>query len=1006
MSTENKDKDVVSNELPNIQNEGCLIPEKIDYWFSEADKKKIILEYEKKTYEPQVEGRRFVNLHSHTTYSNAIKLDAYGTLDQVLERTKDIKSEFFAVTDHWIISSFFNLIKMSKKSGITPILWCELYVVDSIELQNQYKSQKKSKSNKWETDDEALQQAVSKDSIQRYHLVAIAENTKWLKNLYKLISYAWTKWFYYRPSVDWKFLEEHKEGLIFSSACEGWYPIAKMRKVAANGGNEADIIKEWERALMFMNEKLSSWKNVNFFSEIIPIWNSRKMPLELYKNLYKASKNVWIPMIATCDSHYPNKEDYVYQDILLAIWDNKKFYDPERRKYPEWQFYNRHFDEMLEDMLKDYWDVIPEQEIRDMLELTYQIALRVKSNKIKMPEAPIVKFPLEEGSDNIYVLFKRLINDWWKWRNMTEQLKKYAKKKAKSQEEYVKYMKEISDEYKERLDKEYDCIMKKWFIDYFLIVKDLIQEARDRGYVVGPWRWSAAGSLICYLLWITEVDPIPYDLFFERFIDFNRWDTLYTIEHPEYTISDFEKEVSEEERNEIQKNNNWYESLYDDIWNDKPQDEKRFSLIIQADLNKLLEEQPELKENKILTQDQIIRESWLITHPINTLSAYAMKLREKIMNNELAPMQDNEKNSWWLYAIWATNQIPTGDFVCKLTDIPDIDIDFQDDKRDDVIFYLRDRYWHDNFAYIATFMEMKGKWTLRDIARIFNIPLTHMETISKLLIQRSWWDSRASFTLMDTLEQFKDIVWHILEEYPEIRYAWKLEWQIRQMWMHASWIIVHNDPLYEYGWVYTRKWKEIICWDKKASESIWLMKMDVLWLQNLNIIKVAIDLIKKRTWTEIIPYKIPMDDPLTYEWFQQVKLFWIFQFDWDSAASIARQLKMKNFKEVYDCTALCLAEWTNITMKTGEEKIENLFSEYKNKKKVENKIISYDFEMENTVENNISEIFDQGEQDIYEIILEDWSSVKATENHKFFTNNWWKKLKDINPEIDILFVKK
>ena len=1271
MSEENSSQII---DIPSVSEIPMQIP---DYSFSE--KEDIILDYPKNEYPDLIDWKKFVNLHSHTTFSNAIKLDAFGTLGQCLERSKDIKCEYFAVTDHWVISSFYNLIKDAKKAGITPILGCELYVVESLELQDKYRAQKKTKSNKWESDDEALQDAVSKDSLQRFHLVALVENTTWLKNLYKIVSHAWTKGFYYRPSVDWKFLNDHKEGLIFSSACEGWYPISKMKKASYEWKTTEEIIKEGEKALSFM-KNIFNHKDDSFFAEIIPIWNSRPQPLLLYKYLYQAAKNLNIPIIWTCDSHYPNKEDSVYQDILLCIWDNKKFYDKDRRKYPKGQFYNRSYGEMFDSMKIDYWDTISDEEISEILNRTYTIAERIKKNKIKLPEAPIVKFPMPKDSPNIYVTFRQLIMEGWTWRNLTKQIKLMAKKESLTQEEYDRNFAEKLQEYKERVEKELDCIMKKGFIDYFLIVRDLIQEARNRDIVVWPWRgcflpenkvllenweekfisdikiwdqvisknlnarkvshlfeyeinekiikliywnyenplsnymtltqdheimvldwdniswkksqdiklwdkllkplskinfnknlnynssysniivgdyyisslnkklpysnslellylitrakdsylsdiefkmlpwkieyteiinwdkfviyltdnneyelnynkegryfskidllnlmkndsdfysakkdflkiitkvfeydfiykekeifenfeiltitkkeeidycWkvydievenensficndvvvhnSAAGSLICYLLWITEVDPIPYDLFFERFIDFNRWDTLYSIEHSDYTISDFEKDIEEEERTKIQKDNNWYESLFDDLWNAKEQDPKRFSLIIKEDLNKLLEKEPDLKENKILSNDQIIRESWLITHPINNLSSYAMKLRDKMIKCELKPMEHNYKNSWWLYAIWATAEKPDWDFVCKLTDIPDIDMDFQDNKRDDLIMYLRDKYWHANFAYIATFMEMKGKGTLRDLARIFNIPLQHIESIAKLLIQRSGWDSRASFTLMDTFDQFKDLIWNIIIEYPEIKYAWKLEWQIRQMGMHASGIIVHNDPLYNYWASYTRKGKEIICWDKKASESLWLMKMDVLWLQNLTIIKAACALIKKRTTTEIVPYDIPLDDPKTYEWFKQVKLFWIFQFDWDSASSIARQLKMRNFKEVYDCTALCLATWTDIRMKNWYKKIDDLYKEYSENKKINEKIYSYDFEKNSCIETEIKEIYDMGEQDVFEIELEDWSKIEATENHKFFTNNGWKKVKDLDLTKDILY---
>ena len=315
-------------------------------------------------------------------------------------------------------------------------------------------------------------------------------------------------------------------------------------------------------------------------------------------------------------------------------------------------------------------------------------------------------------------------------------------------------------EYEERMQYEYDLIVKKNFIDYFLIVADTVMWAKTHDILVGPARGSSAGSLVCYLLRITEVDPIIHGLIFERFIDINR------------------------------------------------------------------------------------------------------------------------------------------------EDLPDIDVDYEDARRPDVKKYLEEKYGKERVGQLITFSTFKGKSIISDFSRIFGIPYGIGTKLKSIIIERSGGDSRASFTLEDTFNQF-DFAKECLQTYPFLKYAKDFEGQIRNYSSHASGIIVSEAPLTDFCAVYQQHGDTVMSMDYDDTNKLGFTKFDILGLNTLTSVSKALKLIKERTDRDIDIYNLPLDDIKVYDGFQDTKkLFGIFQFDGQAVNQVCRQIHPTEFEHLSAINAL------------------------------------------------------------------------------------------------------
>ena len=407
----------------------------------------------------------FVHLHVHYTYSFQ---DGIGLPEQYIKRALELGQPGLGVTDHGNISAHYKWYTQCKKAGIIPILGCEFYIVKN-----------------------------DKDIREREynHITVLVKNNIGYNNLTKLVTKAWYEQFYYKPRITYKDLFENQEGLIVLSGCLS-SPVMQQLKE----GNT----KEAERILDLFNDNIN-----DFYIEIQPIYFPEgKIVYDRLIDLYnKKLKKKGFKTVATNDCHYVKKEQNKLQEILLCIQSSDKMDNPKRWKFDQDDFYLKSRDEM-EQSLKECF---PKENFKKALDNTVKIS---ESIDFEFPLATPIKFPMPE-EDKIKYLYE-ICNEGMIKRGL------YYDKIDEKQKINYEADKEVV--YKERLEYELDLIVKKGFIDYFLVIADLVQWAKSKNILVGPARGSAAGSLACFALEITEVEPIKWGLIFERFIDINRED--------------------------------------------------------------------------------------------------------------------------------------------------------------------------------------------------------------------------------------------------------------------------------------------------------------------------------------------------------------------------------------------------------------------------------------------------------------------------------------------------
>lgn len=400
----------------------------------------------------------FTHLHVHTEYS---LLDGSSKIKEIVKRAKELGMDSLAITDHGVMYGVIDFYKAAREAGIKPIIGCEIYVSPSSRF-----------------DKEA---GVSDDRY--YHLVLLAENDTGYHNLMKIVSKGFTEGFYYKPRVDYEVLEQYSEGIIALSACLAGEVARNLAK-----GNYEDAK---ESALRY--ERI--FGKGNFFLEL----QDHGIPTQKTVNagILRLSRELGIELVATNDIHYIFEEDSVPHDILLCIQTQKKVSDNDRMKYEGGQYYLKTEEEMA--ALFPY--------AKEAIENTHKIAMRcnveIEFGVRKLPRFQVPAEFYKGTDDDIEASWNYLLH------LCTEGLnKRYA---SASKDEYEKL--------KERLDYELSVIKNMGFIDYFLIVWDFINYAKRNGIAVGPGRGSAAGSIVAYTLEITDIDPIKYDLLFERFLN-------------------------------------------------------------------------------------------------------------------------------------------------------------------------------------------------------------------------------------------------------------------------------------------------------------------------------------------------------------------------------------------------------------------------------------------------------------------------------------------------------
>ena len=403
----------------------------------------------------------FVHLHVHTEYS---LLDGIARVKKLVEMTKERGERAVAITDHGNMYGTLQFFEECVKVGIKPILGCEFYICNDINRKS------------------------GKDDMG--HLILLAKNDKGFHNLLKLNEIAFCEGFYYKPRIDYRVLQDHCEGVICLSACiAGHIPQLILQR----------RFDEAEALILKMNGMFEAG---DFYLEI----QNHGLPEQKLVNEFLAemSKKHSIKMVATNDVHYLNKEDAEMQDILMCVQMSKTLDDPDRMKFSTDEFYLKTYDEMKE-ALSGY-----EEALETTLEIADKCDVTIKTKSLGEIYGIDEKYKLPSSKNFIPV---------------------YAPETGESPYEFLRRIsyeglhrnyKEVTQDLIDRLEMELEIINNQGFVEYFLIVWDYINYASSVGIPVGPGRGSGAGSLVAYCSGITKVDPIRYNLFFERFINKER----------------------------------------------------------------------------------------------------------------------------------------------------------------------------------------------------------------------------------------------------------------------------------------------------------------------------------------------------------------------------------------------------------------------------------------------------------------------------------------------------
>lgn len=454
----------------------------------------------------KIETVGFEHLHLHTDYS---LLDGFGQTEEYASRAIEINQKFFTISDHGMLGAVPRQIKICEKlcdkhkdkSKISPIFASELYI-NSLQPESAGLEfmQKYSKD-------------LSPEEIDTLkaspHLLAIAYSLEGYKNLVRLTSWGWTKGFYRKPRVNYEQLKKHREGLIFTSCCYN----SEIGRAFDKGGEEAGF--------RMLEKHLEMFGREHYYLELMMLDFKKQFAYDAF--IVKCHEKYGLPLIISCDVHYCNKEDSHYQRLMLMIQTNRTLKEIEEAKqkdamvdFFELQDSNlwmKSEDELNEKWLSDYKDIIP-----------FELFQEAKKNTVKICEMAkgvtfdrSLKLPAFEDSD--------------------EKLKDFIKQGA------IKRNIPKTRAYKDRISEEYSLITRKGFSSYFIIQKMMTDEARrvcpqilgwgDGSEAVGCGRGSAVGSLVCYLLGITDIDPIREDLLFSRFLSESRGGRSMILEFSE-----------------------------------------------------------------------------------------------------------------------------------------------------------------------------------------------------------------------------------------------------------------------------------------------------------------------------------------------------------------------------------------------------------------------------------------------------------------------------------------
>lgn len=658
----------------------------------------------------ELKSSDYVHLHNHTHYS---LLDGLQKVEPMLDAVKVMGMDAVAMTDHGTLSGVIEFYKAANARGIKPIIGMETYVAARTHSD---KDAGKDKSN--------------------YHLILLAMNNTGYKNLMRLSTIANLEGFYYKPRIDHDLLQKYNEGLIVLSACIGGEVGDALRQ---DQYDKAKEVATWYKGIFGDRYYLELQDHGH--KDHPAKWDEQ---VAVNKLITKLAKDLDIKLVVTCDAHYLTHEDQEAHEILLCVQTGSFIDETNRMSLKNFELHVTDPKELI-----DRWQSVDPSIISTTKEIADRCEVKLDLGKILIPKFPLPKGVTEKEMLDLNV-YRGLA---WRYTDLKEDdSQKLTLEKAK---------KSLPPHVAERATYELNVIDQMGFNGYFLIIADFIGWGKDQGIVFGPGRGSAAGSIISYALKITELDPLAYDLLFERFLNPDR-------------IS-----------------------------------------------------------------------------------------------------------------------------------MPDIDIDIQDTRRDEVIQYCVQKYGSDRVANIITFGRMAARNAVRDVARVLRVPYSESDRLAKMIpppIQGRHIPLKVS--LIDNQElKFEN---ETNEQSAKVfDLAVKLEGTIRSHGVHAAGVVIAPSDIVEYAPLEMAQ-KGVVAtqYSMGPIEELGLLKMDFLGLSNLTIIKNTLRIVKKVYGDDIDINTIPLDDTATFELLQRGETTGVFQLESAGMKRYLKELKPSVFDDIIAMVAL------------------------------------------------------------------------------------------------------
>ncbi|GAB2955422.1 DNA polymerase III subunit alpha [Streptomyces heilongjiangensis] len=654
----------------------------------------------------------FTHLHVHTQYS---LLDGAARLKDMFNACNEMGMTHIAMSDHGNLHGAYDFFHSAQKAGITPIIGIEAYVAPE--------SRRNKRKIQWGQPHQKRDDVSGSGGYT--HKTMWAVNATGLHNLFRLSSDAYAEgWLQKWPRMDKETIAKWSDGIVASTGCPSGELQTRLR------------LGQYDEALKAAAEYQDIFGKDKYFLELMD--HGIEIEHRVRDGLLEIGKKLGIPPLVTNDSHYTYAHEATAHDALLCIQTGKNLSDPDRFKFDGTGYYLKSTDEMYAIDSSDAW--------QEGCANTLLIAEMVDTKGMFEKRDLMPKFDIPEGYTEV---------SWFREETMRGMHRRFPDG--------------IPDDRMKQVEYEMDTIISMGFPGYFLVVADFIMWAKKQGIAVGPGRGSAAGSIVAYALGITDLDPIPHGLIFERFLN------------PE-----------------------------------------RISM-------------------------------------------------------------------------------------------PDVDIDFDERRRVEVIRYVTEKYGADKVAMIGTYGTIKAKNAIKDSARVLGYPYAMGDRITKAMPADVLGKGIPLSGITDPSHpRYSEAgeVRSMYENEPDVKKvidtARGVEGLVRQMGVHAAGVIMSSETITEHVpvWVRHTDGVTITQWDYPSCESLGLLKMDFLGLRNLTIMDDAVKMVKSNKGIDIDLLSLPLDDPTTFELLQRGDTLGVFQFDGGPMRSLLRLMKPDNFEDISAVSAL------------------------------------------------------------------------------------------------------